>query len=181
MYKKYMVGTSRITIIHHVRKEDLEKQMHDTDNIRVYEHLLAIKLAYEGKTPNEIASILSKTVQIIYVWLNDWNKEGWQGIMPRFGGGRPSELDKKEFKELYETIIKNKPCNLMDTDDVFWDPELVREYVLKRFGVDYSYSAIWKIVREKFNLNLIKPYSKDYRKPDDAEEILKKESMKYLK
>jgi hypothetical protein len=47
-----MVRTSKITITHHVRKEDLERQMHDTDNIRVYEHLLAIKPAYDGKTPN---------------------------------------------------------------------------------------------------------------------------------
>ena len=62
----------------------------------------------------------------------------------------------------------------METHAVFWDPELVREYVLKRFGVDQTYSAIWKIVREKFKLNLIKPYSKDYRKPDNAEAILKK-------
>jgi putative transposase len=92
-----MVVTSKITIIHHVRKEDLEKQMHDTDNIRVYEHLLAIKLAYDGKTPNEIASILSKSIQIVYIWLKDWNENGWQGIIPQFGGGRPSELKKKNL------------------------------------------------------------------------------------
>jgi transposase len=169
-----MVRTSKITITHHVRKEDLERQMHDTDNIRVYEHLLAIKLAYDGKTPNEIASILSKSIQIVYIWLNAWNEEGWQGIMPRFGGGRPAELNKKELEELYETVTTKKPCNLMDTDDVFWDIELVREYALKRFGANYTYSGMWKIVREKFKLNLIKPYSKDYRKPDDAEEILKR-------
>jgi hypothetical protein len=31
-----------------MRKEELEKQMNDTDNKRSYERLLAIKLAYDG-------------------------------------------------------------------------------------------------------------------------------------
>jgi hypothetical protein len=40
---------------------------------------------------------------------------------------------------------------------------------------------MWKIVREKFELNYITPFSKDYRKPDDAVEILKKDLKKSLK
>ncbi len=106
--------------------------------------------------------------------LNDWNENGLQGIIPNFGGGRPPHLDKKEFDELYKSITKQKPCELMETDKVFWDIELVRKYVLIKYNVDYTYSGMWKIVREKFDLNYIKPFSKDYRKPDDADEILKK-------
>jgi len=168
-----MVGKSRITVIHHVRKEVLENQMHDANDMRAYEHILAIKLAYDGKTASEIASILSRSVQIVYIWLKDWNETGWQGIIPQFGGGRPSELNPQELNELYEIITKQKPCDLMETDDVFWDIELVREYILERFHVDYVYSAVWKIVREKFKLNYITPFSKDYRQPDNADEILK--------
>jgi hypothetical protein len=38
---------------------------------------------------------------------------------------------------------------------------------------------MWKIIREKFELNYITPFSKDYRKPDDADEILKKRISGY--
>ncbi len=169
-----MVATSRISVLYHMRKEDVEKHMHETEEKREYEHLLAIKLAYDGKTQKEIASILSRSLQTVYNWLNDWNENGLYGIMPNFGGGKPPHLNQKEFDELYKIIIKQKPCELMESDDVFWDIELVRKYVLIKYNVDYTYSAMWKIVREKFELNYIKPFSKDYRQPDNADEILKK-------
>jgi transposase len=69
----------------------------------------------------------------------------------------------------------------METDNVFWDVELVRKYVLIKYNVNYTYSGMWKIIREKFELNYITPFSKDYRKPDDADEILKKDLRKSLK
>lgn len=169
-----MAAASKVSVLYHMRKEDLEKHMHETVNIREYEHLLAIKLAYDGKTPQEIASLLSRSLQTVYNWLNDWNENGLYGIMPNFGGGKPPHLNQTEFDELYKIITKQKPCELMEIDDVFWDIELVRKYVLIKYNVDYTYSAMWKIVREKFELNYITPFSKDYRQPDNADEILKK-------
>jgi transposase len=83
--------------------------------------------------------------------------------------------------ELYKVITKQKPCDLMETDHVFWDVELVRKYANNKYNINYTYSGMWKIVREKFELNYITPFSKDYRKPDNAVEILKKDLKKSLK
>jgi putative transposase len=176
-----MAATSKVSVLFHMRKEDLEKQMNDTDDKRSYEHLLAIKLAYDGKTQKEIASALSRSLTTIYHWLNDWNENGLYGIFPNFGGGRPPHLNTKEMDELYKVITKQKPCDLMDTDHVFWDVELVRKYANTKYDVNYTYSGMWKIVRQKFELNYITPFSKDYRKPDDAVEILKKDLRTSLK
>src|SRR5659263_668186 len=134
-----MAATSKVSVLFHMRKEDLEKQMNDTDDKRSY------------------------------------------AIIRNFGGRRPPHLNTKEMDELYKVITKQKPCDLMDTDHVFWDVELVRKYANTKYDVNYTYSGMWKIVRQKFELNYITPFSKDYRKPDDAVEILKKDLRTSLK
>ncbi len=54
-----------------------------------------------------------------------------------------------------------------------WTTKEVRNLILERFGVDYSPDSISGILRS-LGMRYCKPYPKDYRRPEDAEERLKK-------
>jgi hypothetical protein len=45
-------------------------------------------------------------------------------------------------------------------------------------GVNYSYKQVWEISKKKLNLNYGKPFPIYDKKPDNAEEILKKTQTK---
>jgi transposase len=50
----------------------------------------------------------------------------------------------------------------------------VRVYIKTTRGIDYSYDMVWKVLRKKMKVKYGKPYIMNAKRPDDAEEILKK-------
>ncbi len=49
----------------------------------------------------------------------------------------------------------------------------MRELIKEKFGVEYSLRHVSRILRS-FGMKYAKPYQKDYRRPENAEEELKK-------
>jgi len=41
-----------------------------------------------------------------YIWQERWNEEGYDGLIPKYGGGRPSQLSDEDKKELKEMLSK---------------------------------------------------------------------------
>jgi len=83
---------------------------------------------------------------VCYYWQESWNREGFIGLKPRFAGGRPSRLSEEQNVELRSILEKRYD----------WTTEEVRK-MLKKMGMHYS-----------------KHYQHDYRRPRNAEDILKK-------
>jgi len=54
----------------------------------------------------------------------------------------------------------------------------VRIYIKKTRGVQYSYGGVWRVFRKKLKARYGRPYTKNYKRPENAEEILKKGSRK---
>ncbi len=98
-----------------------------------------------------------------YVWLENWNEKGLEGLKPNHAGGRPSELSEEQKEEL-KAILKER-------DD--WTTKEVKELIKDKFGVEYSIRHVGRILKS-FGMKYAKPYQKDYRKPENAEEDLKK-------
>lgn len=48
-----------------------------------------------------------------------------------------------------------------------------RLLILERYGVEYTIKQVWVILK-KFDMYHAKPRTRDYRKPVDADKILKK-------
>ena len=45
----------------------------------------------------EAAELVGVTKATGYAWLKRWNSRGYEGIIPDFGGGRPSKLTRVSF------------------------------------------------------------------------------------
>jgi len=129
----------------------------------VLRKLFFIKELYKGSTVPRAAKEVGVSKVIGYVWLERWNKQGLEGLKPNYGGGRPSELNEEQKEEL--KVI------LGERDD--WTTKEVKEPIKNKFGVEYSLRHVSRILKS-FGMKYAKPYQRDYRRPENAEEELKK-------
>lgn len=127
------------------------------------QRLIFINDLYDGKSVPEAAKDVGVVKTIAYVWLDRWNEYGYEGLIPRFAGGKPSKLTEGQKKDLKATL---------EAKDLWHLGEII-ELIKSRFGVGYSERQVRRILKS-FKMKHAKPYQIDYRKPGDAEEKLKK-------
>jgi putative transposase len=75
------------------------------------------------------------------------------------------KLSSEEFDQLKDLLSQK----------MTWTTEEVRTLIHQEFGVEYTLKQI-RIILKKLNMAYGKPFTLDYRRPDDAESLLKKPS-----
>ena len=107
-------------------------------DVKVLNRLHFMNYLYQGYNVPEASEKLGITKQTGYIWLERWNEEGYNGLIPRFAGGRPSKLTDQEKNQIKE-ILK-------DRDD--WTTKEVAKLIYDKFGVEYSLKQIIIILRK---------------------------------
>lgn len=164
---------AKIRIRGHVPRNELIETQKRTKDARLYRNIEMVLFAYDGLSATKIANRINCSPATVCGWIRSWNEQGLDGLTPNFGGGRPSYLTEEEQKSVLEWIGASIE-NIKENGGVLTIRD-VQSYIKERYGVEYTYCGIWRLCRERWGLKLIKPYSHDYRKPKDAEGILKKE------
>ena len=134
-------------------------------DVRILKRLYFIKFRYYGDSVKKASEKVGVTKRIGYIWQNRWNEKGYDGIIPRFAGGRPSKLSQPQKNEL-EQILRQKES---------WTTKEIKEIISREFNIDYTLKQIYIILRD-MGMKFGKPYPRNYRKPTNAEEMLKKTS-----
>jgi putative transposase len=158
-----MVGKEQIVIDQKVTLDELNSLITHEKNSRVLKRLYFVKFRYFGDSVEEAATKLGVTKKTGYYWQEDWNKGGYAGLMPQFCGGRKSKLTEKQMIEL-KNLLKNKD---------YWTTREVLELIKEKYGIEYSQKQIG-VILHSFKMHHSKPYALDYRRPQNAEDILKK-------
>jgi len=159
-----MARPEQIPIECHLSSEELLKHIKSLEkDTRVLQRLYFIKHRYEGASVNEAAKLVGISKQVAYQWQERWNQDGYEGLIPRFSGGCPSKLTDYQKEELKNMLHKR--------DD--WSTKEVRELIFNEFKVQYTIKQILVILK-KFGMHHAKPYTHDHRRPEDAEDRLKK-------
>ena len=152
-------------VIKHLTKEELEKKYIKEKDSKIKERLLAILLLYDGKNIYEVAEIIRRSERTIKEWLKRWNKEGYEGILPKVSRrGRKPKISSEEWDKILKEI-EGKGMTIKE----------VTVYVKTTRGVEYAYKTVWTILRKKKKVKYGKPYIQNSKRPENAEEILKKE------
>ncbi|MHC1584350.1 MAG: helix-turn-helix domain-containing protein, partial [Methanosarcinales archaeon] len=69
--------------------EELEKRIKRLEkDARVLKRLYFIRYLCRGMNVEEAAELVGVTKATGYAWLKRWNSNGYEGIIPEFGGGR---------------------------------------------------------------------------------------------
>ena len=144
--------------------EELKKRIKAKEkDVKVLNRLHFMNYLYSGCSVLEASEKLGITKVTGYNWLERWNEDGYEGLIPRFAGGRPSKLTDQEKSQLKETLKERND----------WTTKEIRKLIYEEFGVEYSLKQVGIILRN-MGLKFGKPYPKDYRRPPDAEKQLKK-------
>lgn len=159
-----MPRSEMISIQKHMTQEELLRRIKSLEtNIKILQRLYFIKHRYDGASVEEASRLAGVAKPAGYAWQKRWNEDGYDGLIPRYAGGRPSKLSDQQKEELL-LLLKNK--------DV-WTTDEVRSLVMKEFGVEYTLKQV-RIIVKKFGMRYAKPFTFDYRKPPNSDQILKK-------
>ena len=132
-------------------------------NTRILKRLYFIRHRYNGDSVEEACEKVGVYKMVGYQWQKRWNEYGYEGLVPRFGGGKPPKLSEEDMNRLSDT--------LKERDD--WTTEDVQRIVKEKFNASFTLKHIRTILR-KMGMHYSKPYQHDYRRPRNAEDILKK-------
>jgi transposase len=145
-------------------REEIEKRLPTETDARVKPRLIFLNAIANCGISYDLASkICGLNSSTGYVWIRKWNAEGYEGLKDKdTRTGRPPKLDKDDLTKLKE-ILKTRD---------YWTTNEVRKVIKDQFNVDLAISQVIKILRDKLDMLFSKPYPMDYRKPENAEEIL---------
>jgi putative transposase len=151
-------------LVRHLTLEELNKMIKKEEkSVRVIERLYFIRFLYKGDRIKEACEKVEITEPTGYSWLKSWNEQGYDGLVPSFSGGPKPKLSNDEKIELRRLLEKKDAWTLRE----------VRMLISDKFRVDYSEMQVWRIMKS-WNMHHAKPYILDKRRPEDAEDILKK-------
>jgi putative transposase len=157
----------QIHIKKHLSLEELNRRIKTEKDAKILRRLYFIKFRYEEDTIHESAVKIGITNRVGYIWQERWNEEGYEGLSPRYAGGRPSKLTDQQKIEL-EQLLRQKDS---------WTSKEVRNLIIEKFGVEYTIKQVL-VIAKQMKMKFAKPYQRDYRRPNDAEDILKKVSQR---
>src|SRR5664279_4454877 len=85
-----MAKWDRIDIKRKMPVEELDKRIKNLElDVKVLNRLHFIRNRYLGDSVELAASKSGVTKRVGYIWQDRWNEEGYEGLKPKYGGGRP--------------------------------------------------------------------------------------------
>ncbi len=138
-----MTNVEHIPIVKHIGIEELQRLIDGVDSTdmsyveknRVKQRLSFVLLRYRGYSIAEATRALMINRQSGYNWQAVWNEKGPSGLRPAFDGGAPLKLNEQDRSDLYEYVVGRELCT-----------NSIRDYVIKKYGVDYSRVHIGRIL-----------------------------------
>ena len=161
-----MPRTEQIPIQKHMTSDELKSRIKTLEkDTKILKRLYFIKYRYRGESVEESSQRIGITRNEGYIWQRRWNEHGYEGLIPRYSGGRPMKLSPDEFDRMRDLLYQ----------ETTWTTDEVRTMIHQEFGVEYTLKQI-RIILKKLKMGYGKPFTLDYRRPDDAESLLKKPS-----
>ncbi|MBT0160894.1 IS630 family transposase [Candidatus Bathyarchaeota archaeon A05DMB-2] len=146
----------------HLSADELEGLIRKERNKRILERLIFIRSLYDGEEVDRAARRLGRSKVAGYDWLKRWSEGGIEKLKPAFGGGRPPKLSGDEKAKLKRRLEERSD----------WTTKEVNRLVEEEFGVSYSPRSMRRVLRS-LKMRYAKPYPRDYRRPNNAEDRLK--------
>ena len=88
--------------------EELNRKIKSVEkDVKILKRLYFIKFRYSEDSVEKASEKVGVTKRIGYIWQNRWNEKGYDGIIPRYAGGRPSKISDQQKSEL-EKILRRK-------------------------------------------------------------------------
>ena len=101
--------------------------------------LLIIKVREDGQIPFHVVKDMHRSNPWASDWLKRYNKEGIEGLRNRTKSGRPSELSEETSYQIKKELSRSNQG---------WTTKQVEELIIKKSGIKYHYTHIYRILRK---------------------------------
>ena len=149
-----MSGKLNIDIFNNIDEEELDIAIKEYNgNYKYYQRLIAMKLVSIGFSFSKVGRILCVSYLSVHRWAKACEESGLTGLVPAFGGGRPSKMSKSMEKKLSNRIESEDNVTMIR----------VQEILKNEFKIEFTLPHVCNIVRR---------LGFDYVKPKDEDEYL---------
>ncbi|MNC56361.1 hypothetical protein D3C75_1059520 [compost metagenome] len=121
--------------------------MKQTQNTRLFERYLAVRLHLEGRTYSEIASILGRTYQVISTYCNNYEDGGLAALEMSHAPGRPRKLSDEEERKLADTIVNKQPADVGFEARHTWTLGILTSWIKREFGPSFTEKGVPNFLR----------------------------------
>jgi transposase len=126
-----------------------------------------------GESPEDVVRILGISRATIYGWLVRYRQGGWGRLDAKKRGGRPSKLDGRALAWIYKVVQKDP--RQYKFKFALWTSVMVREIILRQFGVSLSRSSVCRLMGQ-MGLSAQRPLRRAYQQdPQKVDHWLKTE------
>lgn len=137
----------------------------------------AVKSIKNGQSPEKVAEILNVNRVTVYGWLARFREAGWSGLDAKKRGGRPTKLDGRALKWIFETVSTKNPLQLK-FPFALWTAKMIGQLIEKRFKIKLSKASVCRLLKQ-LGLTPQRPIWKAYQqKPEAVRNWLKMEYPK---
>jgi transposase len=105
----------------------------------------AVARVQAGEMPTAVARVLGVHDRTIFRWLAKYRNGGWHNLDAKKRGGRPSKLDGKSLKWVYNTVTMKSPLQLK-FPFALWTSTMIRELIYRRYGIKLSRSSVCRLL-----------------------------------
>lgn len=116
----------------------LKKLARETKEAKLRRRYDIVRLALQGRTKKDIASIMDISIQGVYNILNCYKKNGINGLQPGHSTGRRKKMSEKQEEILYKTISEKLPKDVGLAPFCNWTAPLACLFVKSEFGLEFS-------------------------------------------
>lgn len=168
MYNEKMDTTNNT-----LQVEEITMAMKSSKDRRMFERYQAIKLYLTDKTVAEIGEIIGRSLPTVYSYINNYRKNGIEGLAMKPPPGRPSLLSEEQKQLVYDLIINQTPEDVGFRAEMNWTSPLMRCWIKQKWGIEYSDRGM-RALMYSLNLSYTRPtYTLKKADPVKQEEFKK--------
>lgn len=155
--------------------EELESLLNNNPDYVVGSRLLALIQIKKGMSSRKLEELYYKSHSRFCTWVNNFNKNGIEGLKNKQRSGRRPKLNQTQKNELKSVLQNNRPSDF-NFNTALWNGPIVIEYVKIKFGVEYKKAQIYNLLKE-----LGFTFQKARGKYPEADSVLRDEFVSSLK
>jgi transposase len=127
--------------------EELESLLNNNPDYVIGSRLLALIQIKKGMSSRKLEELYYKSHSRFCTWVNNFNKDGIEGLKNKHRSGRKPKLDQFQKNELKNVLQNNRPSDF-DFNTALWNGPIVIEFIKSRYGVEYKKAQIYNLLKE---------------------------------
>lgn len=109
------------------------------------ERISACEAVENGTSADIVAQVLGVARSSVFAWLKEYREHGPDALETKPTPGPKPKLDDSQMRELRRVIIGKNPQQL-DFGPALWTREIVRELIIRLFGVELSLVTVGRVL-----------------------------------